>query len=322
MIFFDKINDKGESVANNFNGNNKTCLKEMIFQSPNGVLKLYTDDENLLKSKKTFRKVGRACVYFFESIYKYFIDQFVLHTHDLKSIQAKLEQSIEGIVQNLLLSKANSYQEQKDLVLQKVKSEPEFTADTLIYLQKRILALDAHMSSFEILHMGGKIKIDKKRVNVRKLILNIWHGFEEDFIDKEINLHFMFNKEFAEEHKINLDYKTISAALYNLFDNGEKYIQHGTEIKIYLNTEKKEFELIFSMMSLRIEKEELIKLFNLGYRGSNSHEYEGYGAGMFIFKRAMELNNFAIKIEPDYSVARKEDGKQFILNKFIVTGQV
>ncbi len=178
------------------------------------------------------------------------------------------------------------------------------------------------MLSFEILHMGKTIKINKSKLNMRKLILNIWHGFEEDFNEKDVKPRFLFDNDFAESNKIYLDYKTFSTALFNLLDNTVKYVKQGTEVCFELNVSKEKFELIIKMQSLFIKEDELPRLFDLGFRGNNSQEFDGQGVGMFIFKKAMDLNDFDITINPDYSSTQTDGEKQYTFNKFIISWQL
>ncbi len=121
---------------------------------------------------------------------------------------------------------------------------------------------------------------------------------------------------------MELDYKTINTALYNFFDNAIKYIKPGSPIRLFFNAEKEKFELKIVMMSLRIEQDELKKIFEFRYRGVNVKNIDGLGIGMHVVQKALALNSFSIKVSPDYSRMENYEGDQYILNEFSICGPI
>jgi len=179
------------------------------------------------------------------------------------------------------------------------------------------------MSSFELLHMGKSIKPDFSRHNIRRLILGVVHGFEELFDNKRVRLRFHFSDDFANTHKLNLDYKTMNAALYNFFDNTAKYVLPGSYIDFDFTVDENNFSILIKMMSVKIEIGELDKIYELGYRSENGKEIEtGTGIGMFVLKKAFELNNINIKIIPDYKISKYHSESEFVLNCFKISGSL
>lgn len=320
MILFSKKNSKGIIVATNINDDNLLKNKKVKeFETSSGILMISTDDTDLLKSSKVFKRVGESCALAFDLMHKNFIDQFTAHSHTLKKIQGQLSQKIEGLLSSQLYALAKSYDEQKQVVLEKITTNPEEVADNLIYLHKRIFELGAHMSSFEILHMGEQLSLDVKKHNLRRLLINVLHGFEDRLEESLVKPSFKFEDEDAEECKMEADYKTINAAFYNFFDNAVKYAKPDSQIRFYLKNDDNEFKLIITMKSLRIDQDELEKVFELGYRSRNCINKDGSGIGMFVVNKALQLNKFNIEIEPEYSNMERYNDHQYILNKFIIS---
>jgi signal transduction histidine kinase len=323
MIFFEKKDVKGKIVANNLNESTFSFdkLKKRSFFTDTGSLDILTDDKDLLESNKLFKRVGEACSLYFDCLSRYFLDENTAHSHTLKKIQGQLNQKIDGIMPPML-SQLHSYSEQKNLVLDVIKNNPEQVSIALIYIQKRIFELGSHMSSFEIVHAGERLSLDIRPHEMGRMLLNIWHAFSDIMEERQIKCRLMFDQDFSEKNKVKLDYKTINTAFYNFFDNISKYAKPCSEVRFYLNIEESNnFKLIITMKSLRIEQNEISDIFNLGYRGKNCFSNDGSGVGMYVFKKALDLNNLNIEINPDYSEMEKYDECQYILNKFIIMGK-
>lgn len=321
MILFEKKNQKGEIVASNFITSSVLYnLKTKEFKTNSGILIISSDESDLVNSSRIFKKVGESLALGFDLLQKSFIEQIHAHSHTLKKIQGQLIQKVEGVVNNSEYSLAKSYGEQKSIVIEQVKNNPEIVADSLIYLQKRIFELGAHMASFEILHMGEHIDLDFKNHNLRRLLINILYAFEEHLDDSYIKPHFMFEDEMTENNKISADYKTLNSAFYNFFDNAIKYSKPSSEIRFYLHeNNNSNFKLVITMKSLKIDQDELEKVFCFGYRSRNCNDSDGSGVGMYVVRKALYLNNLNIQIIPDYADMERFNGKQYILNKFIIT---
>lgn len=320
MIYFVKRDSKG--VITTSNVSNERLLegkKSKEFTTNSGTLSLFSDDHDLIKSSKIFKKLGLLCAQAFEIMYRNFTDQIKAHSHTLKKIQGQLNQRIEGVIGSSMYSLAQDYKHQKEAVLKKIREEPESVADSLIYIDKRIFELGAHMSSFEILHMGEQLALDMKTHNLQKLLTNILHAFENSIEDLSIKPRFMFDNTI--EQVVEADYKTLNAAFYNFFDNTIKYAKPYSEIRFYLDNSdvNKKLKLIITMRSLRIDQDELKKIFELGYRGRHCTNNEGTGVGMYIVGKALKINGLVMEVVPNYSDMERHDGQQYIMNKFIIS---
>lgn len=320
MIFFEKQDVNGDVVAKSLDYHVNEGSGEKIIQGNNGNLKLVIGDRDLLRSSRLFGKLSSLAYDIFESVYKYYQDAYTAQSHTLKKIQGQLRQQIEGIVEHPLLRTAENYEQQKQMIVDIFSKKPESIADTLIYLQKRVFELGAHMSSFEILYMKERLYIDKQKHNIRRLILNIWHGFDDAFEKKDIRYHFYFEDGIAEENKLYADYKTMNAALYNIFDNAVKYSMPGSEIRFNFNIDGDSFRLMINTLSLSIDEDELPNICSLGYRGRNCVGIEGSGVGLYIVKKALKLNGLDFDIKSTDSVVKEHEGKVYKTNTIEISG--
>ena len=319
MIYFRKKNSRGEIIASNTPNNLvQEDYKQKDFYIDSGVFSLITDEQDLVKSSKIFKKIGEASAQIFVSLHKQFVGQIKAHSHTLKRLQGQLIQKLESIVENPMLVSAD-YDRQRDQVAKNIKEKPELAADVLLYAKKRIFELDAHIESFEVLHMGEDIILDIRPHNIRRLLINILHAFDT-FTEQGIRPIFTFDDNFAESNKIKLDYKTINSAFYNFFDNMTKYAKPYTEVKFYFEpTIVSKFSIRVSMKSLRIERNELEDIFKLYCRGKNAEKIGGLGVGMYVVRKALALNKMSICVTPNYSDMETYDGCQYILNEFVIS---
>lgn len=314
---FSDINEKNKIFVANETALLKGNKRSSVISNGQNILKItVSGDSDLVNSKKIYNKSIELFFNILVPTLKVFSERFVSQSHSIRSIQANMKQKIEGLLGNdMLLSHAN-FSEKRDYAISKINENPEMAADTVIFLQKRIFELEAHMASFELIHLESNLPLEIKSHNLPKVIHNVFSSFEEKFNDIGVHFHFAFDQTVGKTLFVDFDYKTINTALYNLLDNAYKYIKPSSEIRIFAIQNKK---VIFSMRSLRIEKEELEKVFELYYRGFNSKHTEGTGVGMFVIKKALNINSMSIAIEPDWSDVENYDGKQYVMNKFIIS---
>ncbi len=132
-----------------------------------------------------------------------------------------------------------------------------------------------------------------------------------------IDVNFHIKDDYSSENKIPLDYKLMNLAFINFFDNAIKYSKPDSKLDINFEKNERGFVLDFSMMSLRIEHDELEKVFEDGYSGKHATEEAGDGIGMHVIKKSLGMINIGIRVEPDYGVSENYNGKKYIKNKFI-----
>lgn len=320
MILFKVINiSRGDVLSNIDDVSKLSSLKKIEIKNNDFNIEIYTDDKDISKSPRLAKKLSNFILDFCQVVQISSDEQIKNFLHTTRSIQGQLLQTIDSFISREISIKSNNYHELKNNVIKEFKEDPEKKAEILIKLKKNILELNYHITSYEVIHKGKSCNLTKTNQNIKKVLINIWQNFIDKNIGNILDCSFHFTDEFAENNRFEIDYKTISVAFYNFFDNAVKYSKPGSKINFYLSKESKNLILTAEMMSKRVEKDEIDKIFELGYRGRHVGVSEGSGVGLYVMKKALELNDVDIKLFPDYSVSEGKGNDQYILNKFIFT---
>lgn len=301
----------------------KEQTRSSVFPVVNGTMEIETDDRDLGKSRKLFTKLGEAYCTSLNLIEEDFLKKVRAQSHSLKELQGQVVQKTEGALPLFRLH-GKTFEEQKDVIKKEMSDNPDRIAETLLYIQKRSIEIGAHMASFDLLHLGEQIELTVIPQNLKRSVLNIWHAFDDSIKDVGLGLKFKFSDEDAETHRLRLDYKSFDAGLYNFFDNTVKYALPYSDVYVFFifNEIEKTFKVIFSMKSIRIEQDELESIFNMGTRGRHAICEKGSGIGMFVFKKALALNRINVRVDPEYQEMEMSNGRQYVLNKFILEGRL
>jgi signal transduction histidine kinase len=281
-----------------------------------GKVEIVTNDKDLIASRKLLYKYARSISKLISSLVDSFEKVITSHSHNLSKIKGQLQQKMEQVVDDLMLSKAPDYQSQRTAVIESITADPALAADVLIYLQKRAFEIGAHITSFELAHQTAPVTLSPAHHNIRRVILNVLHIFHDEMNEQNITISLKFSDLDAQENKVHFDYSTVYAALYNLVDNLIKYARPYTDLRFYFEPNSR---IVISTISVRIEHRELEDIFTLGFRGEHAKDgFPGTGVGMFVVRRALEKNGMKIKVEPDYAQCERINDTDYILNKFII----
>jgi len=274
------------------------------------------DDKDLYQSRKLFNKALDAFIIISSQLFEYYINKIKNHSHSLKNIQGQMKQKIEGLISEKVTTKSYSYDIFKQKVKEQVSKDVDGSADVLCYLNKRIFDINVHIECFNILSLGKRGELNFIEHNIKKLLLRIAQPFFNDLKQKKVGIHFNIKDEYAKDNKVIFDYKTFNLAMYNFFDNAVKYSKPGSEINLYFEKNHNNFVIKFDMTSIRIEKDEIEKIFNEGCSGINTKNEAGDGIGMYMIKEALSLNNAELIVMPNYSKSETFNNIKYINNIF------
>ena len=144
---------------------------------------------------------------------------------------------------------------------------------------------------------GGKIKLEKKRIDIVKLIENVIKEIKPILIEKEINLTTDLPDE---ENILIIDEDKIYQILIELLNNAIKFTQHGGRITIIGQTLYKEFEIIISDTGVGIPEKDINFIFQKFYRAeSKETETQGAGLGLVFVKQIVDLHKGFISVQSD-----------------------
>ncbi len=232
--------------------------------------------------------------------------------HNLTSINAHNIQEIYDIVPQEILT-ANLSNQIKHIE-KEIKKNPRKAALMFLRIAKHNIHMKSEFSIYKKLDRSNPT-LDIRRHPIRKVLLNVLHTFFIDFSDKNVNV-------IVNEYSgyIKFDYETIQVAFYHFLDNAAKYTKPNSELKISFFEEKEDLRIVFEMISLSIEDDELEKIFTEGYSGKNANRTQknGEGIGLWRIIQMFNLNNAKLIIERDHKIENVM-GFDFSKNKFTMT---
>lgn len=312
-IYFDRLVNEKNSIIKAGIKNIKSkidCFGDI------SVWLIVEGDSDLLKSSKLFKKTMRIYGEMSNLFLEYYLHKIRAHSHTLRSIQGKMKQKMDGLASKKDF-RGQNYAESVKSISNKVTNNVNKTADVLCYLNKRISEIDVHIEGFDVLYMGDEVETNIRSHDIKKVLQNIIAPSLEELSKIDIGVNFHIKDEYSRENKVPLDYKLMNLAFINFFDNAIKYARPDSKMDIFFEKNGTHFELKIVMMSLRIEHDEIEKVFRDGYVGKYATEESGDGIGMYVIKKSLEMMHMKVNIVPDYSVSDNLNGKQYVKNSFI-----
>jgi signal transduction histidine kinase len=135
-------------------------------------------------------------------------------------------------------------------------------------------------------------QIDIKKITEKVLLL-----FKNKIIFKNITL----SKSFKGSFDISGNEELIEVLIFNLTDNAIKYSDSNEELKIIINNDSENHNLLFEIKNKShiIRKEDVPYLFDRLFKVKNqkTDETQGYGLGLSICKKIVENHNGKISVD-------------------------
>lgn len=329
-MFYEIVDSLGQIVYSNisdcdgyklFSDSKENCsrggYKQVYRDFPFGNVRLLSDLNNeALSTAKIATRTAMAYASLspiISDIKKTQETQYSIFSHNLVTTHSRLQDEIESIISEDKLARALTYAEQVSAVKKSLQSDIDAASESVFEIAKRIIDLQAQITGFKVL--SGEIKPDIWPQNIKKVLLNIIYPYYDDFRKMDVGIKIYIDDTVAVNNLVPLDYKVFNIALHHFLNNIVKYAFPYSHVDIRFDAESK--ELSFDMISIRIEKDELDKLFDLKVSGKNSKGLSGDGIGMFMVKKALDLLNAEMIIEPDYSIARAINDRNYTKNTFI-----
>lgn len=205
---------------------------------------------------------------------------FAAASHELMTPVTVLKGQLTG-----MLYQVGAYQD-RDLYLKK-------SLKTVEEMESRIL---------KILEVSRMERADRKaeirKLELSKILRESYEPYEDLIEDKGLRLQVSLPDSF----KVLGDPKLLKSALENILENAVKYSPPGEEIRISVRKEQEDPEycrLAVENTGVWIPKEKIPRLFQAFYRveGSRNKETGGSGLGLYLVKRALELQKIPYKAE-------------------------
>ena len=286
-----------------------------------GSIYVLTTEKKFINRKKYFRELVELSTIGIKPLVNFQNDLIEGHSeereefiHNVVSLNTYAIQDLFALIPQKVLTE--NITKQSNIVRDIIKEQPNVTVATLLNLIKYNLATKVEFSVFERT-LKPSAYVDKSDHSVRSIILSILQIFIDDFEKKKIDVTLD-----ACEKILNIDYDSLFVSLYYLLDNSVKYCCPRTTFKIIFKQEGNDFSILFIMISLKIDQEELPNLLTRGYRSDSAKKLnvDGSGIGMYRITKTLKLNNASLTITPRVNAYAKQV-KDFMYegNEFKIT---
>lgn len=286
---------------------------------PSGTVFLCSDDKDLLNSKKVFLKQLKfyaEMIDAFVEIQKLTIEQVKRENgrlvHNLTTLNSHIIQEIYNIVPQDDLSGRPA--DQIRTIAAAISVDTNIAAQAALRILKNAVAARTEMQIVRRLRTAGQLPTPMKAHFIHKVIKNVLITFFQDSLGCQINWNLR-----ASKAKIFVDYESISAALYRLFENFIKYCAPNSTIDIGFDSDGSRLKIIFEMKSLIIHQDEQEKIFEEGYSGESARHcrLNGDGLGLHFVTEMLGLNNAKIHVVAGTKI-EFIGGREYAPNRFTI----
>lgn len=249
----------------------------------------------------------------YNDLYKSILDKNDISIEDVK--ERSLE---EEIIYKVIDNKDKKYYYKTKEYEEKLRDMEEYISKWVHEIKLPITALNIISEDIEDYTVASSVKNEIEKINF--LVNSVLYGSRatvasEDIFIKEENLEDIVKKSiknnsfFLIKNKIevftnNLNYniysdgKWIIYVVDQLINNAIKYSKEDGKIEFYTEENNEYIKLCIKDNGIGIEKEDIDRIFNKGYTGSNGRNkvYKSTGMGLYFTKKVLN------KLEHDISV--------------------
>lgn len=234
--------------------------------------------------------------------------------HNLITTHASLQGEVGSIVKEEDMMGSLNYKEQINVIEKNIKLNTKSASESMLEISKGINAFQAQIQGIKMLR--SDIRLDLGLHSIKKLLLNIIYPFYNEYNKRNIDIKINIDDDLSDGNKLKIDYKIFNVAMHHFLNNISKYTKPYSKVDIRFNFTGNSLE--FTMESAKIEKDEILTIFELGVSGKNVRNLAGDGVGMYMVKKALDLHGYRMEVIPSYSTKTEYDGVDYTKNKFII----
>lgn len=138
------------------------------------------------------------------------------------------------------------------------------------------------------------IGLQKNQANLKDLVEDVLREFKVILDEKNISINLK-----DEDLIFDLDERWLKEAVHNLIDNAIKYSPNGSTVNISIYKSYLNYNLDIENECQDLSEENLPKIFERFYRGTNSVSKDGLGLGLFIAREIIEKHSGNIRASLD-----------------------
>ena len=225
-----------------------------------------------IKLKKPYEEIQELV-----STYNSFIERLAQTFH----IQNELRTPITALLGTL------------DVAHQKKRSEEEYQK-ILLQLKKYVSDLQEALDNMMLLS-GAKTNFEFKKERIDEII---WKVVEDISIYQKGKIEVKIEITNPDLLEVECNFELLDSAFENILTNALKYSNHQEVLlRIYRDEEGVFVEI--KDKGIGIPKDEVDKITENFYRGTNTKDYQGKGVGLSMSKIIFELHHFKLSISSD-----------------------
>lgn len=230
--------------------------------------------------------------------------------HNIRTINAHSLMEMRGIVPESFFK-----QHMKDALTSAsnhIISNPSKSAHGILEIAKDLFSIKTEFSVYDKLIKGDEA-LTKRPFNIRDVLMTVVYPFFGDFTKKNVFI------EIQPYHEsVLLDFETIQIAFYHIVENTAKYVKPNTRVRVLFPVENDNQQVIFEMVSIHINNDEVNRIFEEGYSGKQAvkNSQQGEGIGLYRSKRLVEMNKGTLTVEAGEDIEEYK-GVEYSDNRFI-----
>lgn len=230
--------------------------------------------------------------------------------HNVRTINAHSLMEMRGIVPDSFFK-----QHMKEAIVfatEHIKNNAARTAHSVLEIAKDLYSIKTEFSVYDKLIKGDEALV-KKYYNIRDVLMTVAYPFFGDFTNKKV---FVDIQPYHES--VRFDFETMQVAFYHIIENTAKYVKPNTVVRISFPIELNSQKVVFDMISLHIEEDEVDKIFREHYSGKEAikSEQQGEGIGLYRSKRLVEMNKGTLTVKAGGDIT-EYNGIEYSPNSFV-----
>lgn len=275
-----------------------------------GTIYTLTTDQKYINRYKFFKELVQVSdialaplVAFYDKMISEYNEQTQQFIHNVTSLNSYGIQDLYILIPQKILTE--NVNKQRTIVKERIAENPDAAVKTLLKMIKYSLAMKVEFSVFERI-LKPYSNTWKIPFLIRDIVLSVLQIFMEDFDERKIIVHLD-----ACEKRLNIDHDSLFVSLYYIFDNSIKYCCRDTDYKIIFREESDAFSILFNMISIKIENDEVDKLTVMGYRSERAKKtvQAGNGIGMYRILRTLKFNDAELIVTPRFNTYTRTRGE-------------
>jgi signal transduction histidine kinase len=140
----------------------------------------------------------------------------------------------------------------------------------------------------------GQWRMTHRDVALRAFLTETSHHFSQDALI--LKRTFTSALDIGEEITVRMDVALFTRALENLVGNAIRYTRENAEITLRARQDGSEVVLDISDTGIGIAAEDLTRIYDPFYRGTNSRREQGFGLGLTTVKSIIESHGWSISV--------------------------